>query len=200
MLLDIIIPQYSETEEEIKYLLNSISLQKNVDFNLINITIVNDASNVILSNEFLMKYNNLDISYIFNKVNTGPGLARELGINSTQNPYIMFMDADDIFFNEYSLEGIIKFIKEHDFKYLVTNIAVEAIKDNKKITYIKRDKETFPWMHGKVFKRIFLKENNISFSTKIRHLEDSYFTTCVLGSLDASEITYFDFTTFVRLV
>ena len=52
-------------------------------------------------------------------------------------------------------------------------------------------------MHGKVFKRSFLKENNISFSTKIRHLEDSYFTTCVLGSLDASEITYFDFTTYL---
>ena len=34
MLLDLIIPQYNEDEAQIKYLLDSINNQKNVDFNL----------------------------------------------------------------------------------------------------------------------------------------------------------------------
>ena len=48
MLLDIIIPQYSEDEKIINNLLTSINIQKQIDFNDINITIVNDYSDIIL--------------------------------------------------------------------------------------------------------------------------------------------------------
>jgi hypothetical protein len=52
-------------------------------------------------------------------------------------------------------------------------------------------------MHGKVFKRKFLLENEIRFSPNVRHLEDSYFTTCLVGSINPDEICYLDFTTYL---
>ena len=193
MLLDLIIPQYNENEEQIKYLLDSINNQKNVDFNLIDVTIVNDCSNVILSNKFLSKYKKLKITYVKNDKNTGPGLARQKGVDITDNQYIMFLDADDELYNDNVLSNIIDFLKKYHPNYLVTNIAVEALVNGKKSLIIKKNKDTFPWMHGKVYKRFFLEDKKIRFSEHIRHVEDTYFTTCVIGSINPSEIYYFDF-------
>lgn len=197
MLLDIIIPQYSEDESIIKNLLDSILNQKNIDFNLINVTIVNDSSNVLLSNNFLLNYQKLNIAYIINDKNTGPGLARQKGIDNTDNKYIMFCDADDALANDSVLSKIIPFIKENEPNYLVTNIDVEMFLEDKKVLVLKKGKETFPWMHGKVFKREFLLKNNIRFHEDIRHLEDSYFTSCVIGTLPSNGITYLDIKTYL---
>ncbi len=194
MLLDIIIPQYKETEEKITPLLDSINNQKDVDFDNIKLTIVNDYSDVILSNDFLNSFPNLDINYIRNDKNTGPGLARQKGIDNTNSDYIMFCDSDDELYDDKALFVITEFISDHEPNYLVTNIAVEGINNT---LIIKKGKKTFPWMHGKVFKRKFLLDNEIRFSPNVRHLEDSYFTTCLVGSINPDEICYLDFTTYL---
>lgn len=49
MTLDILIPQYKETDEIIKPMLDSIALQQNVDFKDIGVIIVNDGSDVFLN-------------------------------------------------------------------------------------------------------------------------------------------------------
>ena len=194
MLLDIIIPQYKETEEKIIPLLDSINNQKDVDFDNIKLTIVNDYSDVILSSDFLNSFPNLDINYIRNDKNTGPGLARQKGIDNTNSDYIMFCDSDDELYDDKALFVITEFISNHEPNYLVTNIAVEGINNT---LIIKKGKKTFPWMHGKVFKRKFLLDNEIRFSPNVRHLEDSYFTTCLVGSINPDEICYLDFTTYL---
>ena len=56
MKLQLIIPQYSETEDIIKNMLNSIEIQKGIDFNEFEVLIGNDGSDVKLSEEFLNKY------------------------------------------------------------------------------------------------------------------------------------------------
>ncbi len=194
MLLDIIIPQYKETEEKIKPLLDSINNQKDVDFDNIKLTIVNDYSDVILSNDFLNSFPNLDINYIRNDKNTGPGLVRQKGIDNTNSDYIMFCDSDDELYDDKALFVITEFVSVHEPNYLVTNIAVEGINNT---LIIKKGNKTFPWMHGKVFKRKFLLDNEIRFSPNVRHLEDSYFTTCLVGSINPDEICYLDFTTYL---
>ena len=194
MLLDIIIPHYKETEDKIKPLLDSINNQKDVDFGNIKLTIVNDCSDVKLSYEFLNSFANLDISFIRNDKNTGPGLARQKGIDNTDSDYIMFCDADDKLYDDKALFVIMDFISKREPNYLVTNIAVEGINND---VIIKKGNKTFPWMHGKVFKRQFLLDNEIRFSPNVRHLEDSYFTTCVIGSINPKEICYLDFTTYL---
>ena len=192
MLLDIIIPQYKETEDIIKTLLDSINNQKNVDFNLINVTIVNDYSDVLLSKSFLNKYKKLNIKYLINDKNTGPGLARQKGYDNTSNKYVTYIDADDELFDDLVLSKIIGFLIKVEPDYLVTNIAVEGFINDKPELLIKKNKDTFPWMHGKVYKRSFINSNNIRFSEYVRHVEDIYYTTCVIGSINLNDICYLD--------
>lgn len=194
MLLDIIIPQYSEDENTIKSLLDSINDQTKVDFSQISVTIVNDYSDVLLSSEFLKSFSNLNISYIRNDKNTGPGLARWKGVLNTNGSFIMFCDSDDKLYDNNVLMVILDFISKYEPDYLVTNIAVEVADNN---IVIKKERQTFPWMHGKVYKREFLFNNDIHFHPNIRHLEDSYFTTAVFGSLEPDKVSYLDFTTYL---
>ena len=57
MKLQILVPQYKETNEVIKPLLDSIEVQQNVDLkNDVGVIIVNDGTDVHLSNEFLNRY------------------------------------------------------------------------------------------------------------------------------------------------
>ena len=53
MILQILIPQYKETDEIIKPLLDSIKIQRNINFKDIGVVIVNDGTDVKLSKKLL---------------------------------------------------------------------------------------------------------------------------------------------------
>ena len=95
--LDVIIPQYKETEEIIRPLLESIDFQAGVSFNKIGVIIVNDKSDVKLSDEFLKTFKNLHIRYIETPENKGPGQARQYGLDKSDAEYVTFADSDDRF-------------------------------------------------------------------------------------------------------
>ena len=54
--LDILVPQYKETDAIIKPLLDSIAVQHNANFQEIGVIIVNDGTDVRLSKELLTSY------------------------------------------------------------------------------------------------------------------------------------------------
>lgn len=56
MKLQILVPQYKETDDVVKPLLDSIAIQQNVDFNEIGVIICNDGSDVRLSPALLGSY------------------------------------------------------------------------------------------------------------------------------------------------
>ena len=52
MTLDILVPQSKETDEIVKPLLDSIAIQQGIDLNNVGVIIVNDGSDVFLTEEF----------------------------------------------------------------------------------------------------------------------------------------------------
>ena len=67
MKLQILVPQYKETEKIIKPLLDSIEIQQNIDLeNEVGVIIVNDGTDVHLSREFLDHYT-YHIDYYLNE-------------------------------------------------------------------------------------------------------------------------------------
>ncbi|MCR5350453.1 MAG: glycosyltransferase family 2 protein [Acholeplasmatales bacterium] len=195
MILDIIIPQYKEKEEEVKILLDSIASQKDVDFNLIYVTIVNDKSDVLLTDEFISKYSLLHTKFLINDKNTGPGLARQKGIDNTLGDYIMFVDSDDYLENDYVLKTIFDVCEKRHPLYIVSNIVTKTLRDDKLVNVVRKGLDTMPWMHGKVYLRKHLEDNNIRFHDVIRELEDSYFTNCVIGTMNPKDICYLNYNT-----
>ena len=196
-MLDIIIPQYKENDDVVKNLLDSISNQVNVDFNKIKITIINDKSDVLLTNVLFSNYKKLNIYYLINDKNTGPGLARQYGIDRTNGEFIMFMDSDDILYNNNVLYIIVSCIEDAKPDLLITNFVKETYINNELKYVLKKKEETYPWLHGKVFKREFLNENEIRFNNNLRHLEDSYFWTCIMGMIDYNKVIYLDFPSYL---
>lgn len=172
MKLQILIPQYKETEEIIKPLLDSIALQQNVDFEDIGVIICNDGTNVRLSEEFLTSYPYKIDYYICE--HRGVSATRNACLDHATADYVMFCDADDMFYNMCGLWIIFREM-ELEFDSLISVFIEETIDPStKQHTYINRDMDS-TFVHGKVHRRQYLVDKNIRWNDKLTIHEDSYF-------------------------
>lgn len=170
--IDVIIPAYNVPDKILSRCLASIAMQECVDD--VEVTIIDDASTeenykaVIKNFEPLMKINLLIMD-----VNGGPGAARQYGIDNTSNELITFIDADDTFVGAHSLFVLRKVMND--------NNAVMSIGNFEKVIELENNiafeihEENYTWLFGKMFKRLFLKENEIRFHPTSRANEDNGF-------------------------
>ena len=176
MILSVIVPQYKETDDTISKLLYSINYQVSVDWNEVEVLIVNDHSDVKLSDKLLNGFTNIKPKYIELPKNVGPGLCRQAGLDAAQGEYVTFCDADDIYqnFGVFSLyfENISNYSPDIIQTQWLEELQID--KESRRMGYLTHTFET-TWMHGKVFKKKYLTDNNIRFSNNLRYHEDSYF-------------------------
>ena len=172
--LDIIVPQYKETDDIIEPLFASISTQSEVDFDEIGVILINDGTNVVISNSLIAKYPNLNITYLKNEVNIGQGLTEQRGLDYSSAKYVTFIDADDEFVRG-SLSKVIKALKENDFDILLSWFIEQLYIDGKYSYYTHKD-DLYNFLHGVFLKRQYLYDHKIAFNDRIRHCEDTYFT------------------------
>lgn len=185
--LQILIPQYKETEEIIKPLLDSIELQQNVDLkNDVGVIIVNDGTNIHLSEDFLNKYT-YEVEYYLNE-HKGVSATRNACLDHATADYVMFCDADDMFYNACGLYIIFREINNGGFDSLVSAF-IEESRDprTKEPIYINHDIDS-TFVHGKVHRRKYLLDQNIRWNESLTIHEDSYFN-CLCQKL-ASELKY----------
>lgn len=174
MKLEILVPQYNETEEIIKPLLDSIALQQNVDLkNEVGVIITNDGSETKLSKEFLDSYP-FRIKYLEGP-HKGVSASRNNCLDNATADYVMFCDADDMFYNMCGLWIIFREIDNGGFDSL-TSVFVEETRmpGSKEPAYINREMDS-TFVHGKVHKRKYLLENNIRWNDNLTIHEDSFF-------------------------
>ncbi len=173
MKLQILIPQYEETDEIIKPLLDSIGLQQNVDMNEIGVIIVNDGSNIHLSKEFLESYP-FRVDYYLNE-HGGVSATRNACLDHATAEYVMFCDADDMFYNACGLWIVFREMANGGFDSL-TSVFVEETRmpDTKEVMYINREMDS-TFVHGKIHRRKYLLDNKIRWNDALTIHEDSYF-------------------------
>lgn len=181
MKLEILIPQYKETDDVIKPLLDSIEIQQNVNLkNEVGVIIVNDGSDVRLSNELLSRYT-YPIKYYLNE-HKGVSATRNACLDYATADYVMFCDADDMFFNACGLYILFREMDIGEFDTL-TSVFLEETRmpsdmsnpmSEKVPVYINHDMDT-TFVHGKVHRRQFLLDNSIRWNDDLTIHEDSYF-------------------------
>lgn len=176
MTLQILVPQYLEGEEIIKPLLDSIAMQQNVDFNEIGVIIVNDGTaesnpQIKLSDELLNKYP-YEIEYIL-MPHGGISKARNNCLDRATADYVMFCDSDDLFYNLCGLFIIFREI-QFGFDVFVSEFVQETRTVDNEIAYISMEHDVI-FVHGKVYRRKYLTDNNIRFNDKLLLHEDGYF-------------------------
>ena len=173
MKLQILIPQYEETDEIIKPLLDSIALQQNVDFNEIGVIITNDGTDIKLSKNLLNSYQ-YDIQYYHNE-HSGVSATRQYCLDKATADYVMFCDADDMFYNMCGLWILFREMDLGVFDSLISVFVEETkIPGTNETTYINREMDS-TFVHGKVHRRKYLKDKNIRWNSNLTIHEDSYF-------------------------
>ena len=180
--LNILITQYKETDEEIKPLLDSIQIQQRINFEDIEVIIGNNGSDVKLTDDFINHYS-YPIKYIQFK-NTVLGGNRQNLMGVADAEYVMWCDADDMFYHALALHKIFQYI-EQGFDVLFNDF-IEELFINEKY-YTRRLEEDHIHVHGKVYRRQFILDNKMNWCDKLSYNEDGCFN--VLG-LTLSKKTY----------
>jgi len=194
--LDILVTQYKEKDDVVKNLLDSIELQQGINFDDIRVVIVNDGSDVFLSDELLSRYN-YEIKYI-KAPHGGISYARNQVLDQATAKYIMFCDCDDMFFNMFGLRMIFEEMDKMDemtgligFDILVPPFEEEVGEGCIEIEHHVKDSS---FIHGKVYSLDFLKRNNLRWKDDVYCHEDVYFNCLaqnIANNIKRTEIPFY---------
>jgi glycosyltransferase involved in cell wall biosynthesis len=184
MKLQILVPHYKERAEEISPLLDSIAIQQQIDFNDIGVIICHDGIDIPPLN--FPEYP-FWVKQIWQE-HKGVSAARNACLDAATADYVMFCDADDMFMHMCGLYIIFREMNGDGFNAMVS-IFVEETKDARtgEKVYINRQMDT-TFVHGKVYRRSYLNNNQIRWNDSLTIHEDSYFN-CLAQRL-TKEVKY----------
>lgn len=172
--IDLIVPHYHEDIALMNPMINILKLQRNVDFNDFRILIVCDGEDVVLPRGF---GNNLPFRVKSITVpHNGISAARNAGLDASDAEWIMFCDSDDALMTTISMQTYLKFAANPRRNIISSAFYEEApsYKDGKNIL-IHHSGDDYIFIHSKMFRRSWLKENNIRFHDDVKLHEDAYF-------------------------
>lgn len=170
MKLQLLIPQYTETEDEIRPLLSSLAIQQGIDLNEVGAIICNDGSDVHLSEEFLNSFP-FKIEYYICP-HRGVSATRNACLDHATADYVMFCDADDMFALNCGLWIMFREM-EVGFDSMTSAFLEEVVLDGHR-DYVTHDVDS-TFVHGKIHRREYLIEKDIRWNESLTIHEDSYF-------------------------
>ena len=147
--------------------------------------IVNDGTDVFLSDELINSYP-FKIEY-YKESHVGVSETRNRCLDHSVADYVMFCDADDMFYSVNAFWIIFREIDKHHFDTMVSNFIEEGCINGDMVYLNHKDDHTF--VHGKVHRRGYLFENQIRWQKDLTIHEDSYFNI-MTWELTSSRLYY----------
>ena len=170
MKLQILVPQYNETDDDVRILLSSIYTQQGIDLGSnIEVLIGNDGSITKLSRAILDSFS-YHVHYSQFEHSGMAGGRKKLFEMATAD-YVMFCDADDMFLSNLALYKIFSFMEE-GYDAIICDFLEERRDEAGRVQFIphKRDGS---FVHGKVYRRQFLLDNGVVWYPGFEYHEDS---------------------------
>ena len=174
MKLQILIPHWQETRKEMEPLLDSLAIQQAIKFEEIGVIVAYDGSDAsfLPVEEWAAKYP-FSIEHIHAEKG-GVSATRNAALDAATADYVMFCDADDMFFHNCALHVIFSEI-ERGFDTLVSAFIEETRHPETKEPLFVNHQTDSTFVHGKVHRRAYLIDNDIRFNSALTIHEDSYF-------------------------
>ena len=169
--LDIVANHYSETPETVRRFLDSIEMQKGIDFGDICVWICTDGLDRKLDMAVLERYT-FPIRYAAVE-HRGKCSIRNLLLDETANEYIMFCDIDDCFCEDNGLKLIFAAMQQREPNIIGSNYLAESVQNEELKTVIYRN-DTIR-IHGKAYRRQYLRQKNIRYCDAVQVNADQYF-------------------------
>ena len=192
--IDVIIPAYNVPDHILFRCLASIACQDIVSE--LEVTIVDDASTTQNYFDIAKNFSSiLKINILRCEINGGPGIARQYGINHTNNGYMTFIDADDTFNGSFALKALRSGIEmNNDLYQMCVGVFDEVHEENVPVgqgPILMAHERDMVWMFGKLYRRNFIDKYDIHFHESSRANEDNGFNTlCRLCSSDQEQINF----------
>lgn len=188
--ISIIIPVYN-SKYTLQTAVNSV-INQTFGFENIELILVDDNSNddsKLIIQDFSNQYDN--IKAIFLDENTGsPSIPRNIGIENSTAPYLMFLDNDDEFVSDYC-ETVYEIISHENVDIVNTSYCRKfiskyyAFNDSEKYYEDVKDALSLRFtVWGNIFRKDFIKQNNITFPDSL--YEDGVF--CIKAFTKANRI------------
>ena len=187
--LDFCVPIYNEGQDVVKPLLDSIAIQRQVNFDEIGVIICCDGGSTVVTDEFMSRYP-FHIEF---------HMCEHRGVSATRNEclrhstaeYVQFADCDDmlsdayglfIVFREMDVEpnpqemqmlGVPRKDWKKGFDFLISNFREETKGPDGRTTLVDHGQD-LTFVHGKVSRRQWLIDNDLLFCESALVHEDSY--------------------------
>jgi glycosyltransferase involved in cell wall biosynthesis len=170
MKLQILVPHYNESVEDVKPLLDSIALQQSVDFAEVGVIICHDGEDIerLELPEYPYK-----VEQIWHE-HKGVSATRNACLDHAVADYVMFCDCDDMFMNVCGLYIVFREFEQGFDSLLSVFMEETRHPQTKEILYTNHDMDS-TFVHGKVHRRQYLLDNNIRWDDRLTIHEDSYF-------------------------
>lgn len=184
IMVSFVIPFFN-SGKYLKKCVDSILKMTDVDFEILLINDGSDddsikyANNIVKGNESIIK--------LYDNSHNGVSFQRNFGIKQSRGDYICFIDSDD-FIRTDNLFKILGLITKKD-DLIITDlnnlngpVTAETIKsqDLVKRYFPLYGKDSIHLLHGKIFKKTFLDDHNISFEENVKVGEDLIFNLDVI--------------------
>ena len=151
-MIDLIIPVYNNRKGLMSSLM-SIGMD-NID---LYVTVIDDCSTDTYDDIIKMFEHVFPIQYIKLNINSGPGIARNIGLSNTSEPYVTFLDSGDTFTAPCFIQHQMNIAQ----RYPDCVFFSWAHNDSEEGTQIPPIHNR---IHGKIYKREFLNQFNIRFN------------------------------------
>lgn len=186
MKLSICIPHYKESTAIVQDLLDSIAIQQNIDFNDIEVIIVNDGGD--FAQVAAIKQEDYPFKLLVSQSeHAGLSATRNKAFAQATGEYVTFCDADDMYYTLDALYLVFRIMEEKPFEMLVSSFIEELHLLDGKIAYYQHPID-FTFVHGKFYNRQFLIDNDIKFDPAVGRHQDSPFARLALMLCDKSKL------------
>lgn len=184
-MIDLIIPSYNDLNGLYATL---FSLGYYADVAQIPVTIIDDASTTITKEDYNILIatfeQNFPIQVLYLPENKGPGYARQYGIDHTTNPFLLFMDAGNLFANQLVLFSYLEKIQEHgeQLNMLMAGFLYETQ------PHVFSPKKNHSEFHGTLLRRSFLEKHQLRISTveSYIHEDTPFVAACHIIAADTN--------------
>lgn len=167
MQLQVLVNHYKENNEIVKRFLSSLEMQKDVQFEVLLYT----DGGIKLDTDFLNQFN-LKITYKYLS-HVGVCHTRNQLFNDSTAEYVMFCDVDDCFSAFNGLSSLMAAAEENDADIVGSPYQHEFLIDGE-YCYDTYHNDIIR-LHGKIFRRQYLIDNNISFPDELETSGDMMF-------------------------
>ena len=161
-----------------------VGLQRNIDFNDVGVILVNDGEDSALPDDLFKDY-----PYKVTQVTIphgGVSRARNAGLDASKADWITVCDFDDQICSTLGLQLVFSAINEDDKDMYWTRFLEEVPVDGAmKLQPHNRD---VIFIHGKLYRRQWLVDNNIRFHPGLTLHEDVYFSHLAQAVADESRV------------